>query len=535
MMNRLFAGSGTLTRFIFKRDLVNLLIWIISLAGFVIALVPIFENLITSGTETMVMAEMMKNPAMIAIAGPVYGADNYTTGAAYGNMMLVFSVMIAGAMNIFLVSKHTRQDEELGRLEVIRSLPVGRLSNLASSIIAAVIVNVILAIASGVGVYVLRENGMDFEGCMLFGAALGVIGLLFASCTAVFCQLTSNNRTVIGLSFSFMLVLYMMRAVGDVSSEVLSVISPLGLILRTQNFVNNYWWPIWLVLAISIVLIISALILASRRDLGRGLFAEKSGKRHAPIWLSGAYGLAIKLLRVSIVVWVITIFVFAAMYGSVFGELDRFISSNEMLQAIFSQSTEYSLVEQFIVLLMSIMTIIATIPALQFMGRVSTEEKRGHTEHLIGRSISRYNQMSAYLSIAFIVSIILQILAAFGFWSVGSMVLESTPSLKIFLVSALLYLPVIWVFIGTSMVLTAYLHKFTFLVYVYLGYAFVSVYLGALAGFPEWTKKLTPFGYIPQYPIEEIKIIPIIVIVGIAISLAIMGLLGYRKRDMVTH
>lgn len=535
MKGNLFAGSGILTRFIFRRDRIRLLIWIIFLAGFVISLVPVFENLLTSGTDNSVMAEMMKNPAMISIVGPVYGADNYTIGAAYSNMMLVFSVMIAGVMNIFLISRHTRQDEELGRLEVIRSLPVGRLSNLAAAIIVSLIVNIILSIFSGIGLFILRENGMSFSGCMLFGAALGVIGLFFAASSAIFCQLTANNRTAIGFSFMLMLVLYMMRAVGDIGTEVLSLISPLGLILRTENFVNDYWWPVWVILGITVILIVISFALAKIRDLGRGLVPEKPGKRHGSTFLSSAYGLALRLNRSSIIVWMITIFILAAMYGSIFGELESFMTSNEMMKAIFSQDPNHPLTEQFIALLMTIMSLISAIPVIQCANRVSSEEKRGHAEHILSRSVSRYSQLAAYLIPALILSIILQILSALGFWSVGSMVLETTPSLKTFLISAMSYIPAIWIFTSLSMVLIAYIPNLVSLSYVYLGYTFIAVYLGTIAGFPEWTKKLTPFGYIPQYPIEEMKLMPLVIMIIISILLALIAFFRYGRRDTMTQ
>lgn len=533
-MRDLFAGTGTLTRLILRRDRVRLPIWVLGLAAFCVALVPVFAELLVGETDGRVMAAMMENPAMVAIVGPVYGAENYTTGASYGNMMLVFSVMIAGVMSIFLVARHTRQDEEQGRMEVIRSLPVGRLAGLASTLLVALVANALLALFTGVGLYVLREDGMGLSGCLLFGAALGVIGLFFAAATAVFCQCTANNRTALGLSLGLLFVLYMLRAAGDMGTEVLSLLSPLGLILRIQSFVNDYWWPAWVVLGLSLALAALAFALARVRDLGRGLVPEKPGRRHASRLLNSPFGLAGKLLRTSIIVWGITIFVLAAMYGSVFGELESFIDSNDMLKMIFAQTPGFTLTEQFISLMMVIMTMIAAIPLLSFAGRVAGEEKNGHTEHLLGRAVSRPAQMAAWLLPAFIMSVVLQLLSALGFWSVGSMVLDTTPSLGTFLVSAFSYLPALWVLLGFSMALTAFAPNLVALCYAWLGYTFFSIYLGTIAGLPDWLKKLTPFGYIPQYPLEELELLPLAVLTAIAAALAAVGFIGYRRRDMRT-
>lgn len=535
MTGNVFTGMGALMWFILRRDRVRLLIWIVLLCGFIVGFVPVFANLIITDTDGAVMAEMMKNPAMIAIVGPVYGADNYDVGASYANMMLLFSVMIAGVMNIFLIIRHTRQDEEMGRLEVIRSLPVGRLSNLASVMAVSLLVNTALAVLSGLGMYALRAEGMDFSGCMLFGAAMGVIGLFFAAATALFCQMTANSRTANGFSFALLLVLYMMRAMGDVGMETLSLISPLGLILRTEDCVNNYWWPVWVILAIAVVIALAAFGLAGIRDLGRGLVPEKPGRRHASGLLSSPLGLALRLLKTSLIVWTVTIFILAAMYGSVFGDLESFISSNDILQAIFAGGNGFSLTEQFIVLLMAVMSMIATIPILTFMQRAGGEEKQGHTEHLLARAVSRNEQFFAYFIIAFCISVILQLLSALGFWLVGSMVLDTIPSLGTFIQASVSYLPAIWVMMGVSVALIAYLPDKTSISYIYLGCSLFVIYLGRIAGLPDWTQRITPFGYIPQFPVEEMEPVNLIVLTVIAVILTVFGFAGYRKRDMKTQ
>ncbi len=532
MASRYFAGSGTLTRFVLRRDRLRLAIWLLGLCGFMVGFVPVFRDLLSGGGGNDMMAAMMENPAMVAIVGPVFGKANYNTGAMYANMMLLFSAMIAGIMNIYLVARHTRADEELGRLEVIRSLPVGRLANLASALGVALLADTALFLFAGFGMYLVRADGMDLGGCLLFGAGVGAIGLFFAAATAIFCQCTANNRTATGLSVLLVLALYMLRAMGDLSTEALAYISPLGLVLRTQTFVKNLWWPIPVLLLCAAVLAALAFALAQKRDLGRGLVPEKPGHSHAAPYLSSPFGLAFKLLRGQILLWAVVVLVLAAMYGSVFGDLDGFLNSNEMLKAIFAANPSFTLAEQFIAFLMIIMAMITAIPMLGFVGKITAEEKRGHTEHLLGRAVSRKGQMAAYALPAFGMSVLLQFLAALGFWAVGSMVLADAPGFGTFLVSALSYLPALWVFWGLGLALAAYLPGLAALSYVYLGYTFISVYLGTIAKFPEWMKKLTPLGYIAQYPVEDIAVLPLVVLTGMAAVLAALAFVGYARRDV---
>lgn len=535
MIKQYFSGTASLTRFILRRDRVRLILWIVLLSFFCVGLVPVFSEVIFKGAEKTAIIEMMKNPAIIAMIGPMYGEANYTIGAAYANYMLVFSVMIAGAMNIFLISRHTRADEEMGRLEVIRSLPVGRLSNLASALVTALIANTFLTLLTTLGLYLFRAEGMDLLGCFVFGASLGVIGLFFAALTAVFCQLTANNRTAMGLSFLSLFLLYMMRAVGDTGNETLSLISPLGLVLRTQNFVENKFWPLIVIKLISFGLILLAFVLSWSRDLGSGLLPQKAGKKHASGLLSSPTGLALRLIRTAMIIWIITVFSFAAMYGSVFGDLEGYIKASDMLRAIFSLDGGSSLTLQFVVLLVAIMAMISTIPLLNFTLRVVGEEKDGVAEHILSKAVSRPKQMMAYLLPTLVLSVILQLLSAYGFWVVGSSVLEATPPLETFINASLLYLPAMWLLVGIATLLIGYLPRKTFLAYLYLAYIFFSIYFGRLMDLPDWVKKLSPFGYIPQYPLEEISVLPLVLLVAVSIALMILGTRAYRNRDMMTQ
>lgn len=526
-----FAGSTVLARLILRRDRLRIILWLLCLCGLIIALVPVFENLFATEAERMVMAQMMQNPAMIAIVGPVYGVAEYHTGALYANMMLLFSALAAGIMNIFLVTRHTRQDEEQGRLEMIRSLPVGRLANLSGTMLAALLVNGLIVVITGLGMFLVRGSGMSFTGCLLFAAGIGAAGMFFAGATAFFCQLTANNRSAGAFSFLLLLVSYLLRAAGDMGNEPLSLLSPLGLILRVQAFTKDFIWPLWFVLGSGLVFVFLAFFLCRKRDLGRGLLAEKPGKRHAGRLLASPLGLAVRLLRTSVIVWLFSIFVLAGMYGSIFGDLESFLSNNQMLQAMFQHVQGISLVEQFISMLVCIMIIISIIPILTFILRVRSEEKQGHTEHLLGRCVPRIQQLLAYFIPAFACTLLMPLLTALGFWSVGSTVMEDIPALSVFLQAAYVYLPAVWVFMGLSMALIACLPERVSLVYVYLGYSFFAVYMGRIAGLPDWMAKLTPFGYIPQVPVDEISLLPLAALTAIALLLMGTGFWGYARRD----
>ena len=534
MLKRLFSGTWALTRFILRRDRIRIPAWLLGVVGLTVLCVPLLANMFDSPEDLFVIGEMMQNPAMIAMVGPVYGLDNYHTGAMYTNMMLVILALFAGAMNVFLVTRHTRQDEEQGRLEVAQSLPVGRLSGLMATLITAVKVNLLMALLIGFGMAAFQVESMYLAPSLLFGFAMAAAGLTFAGATAVFCQLSSSNRTASGLALLFLLGAYMFRAMGDVSAEMLSLLSPLGLISRAQIYVGNYLWPIFILLGAFLALGALALWLNKRRDLGQGLIPAKPGKAHGGRFFSSPLGLALRLCRPAVLGWGGILVLFGIMYGSIMNEMERFISGSEMLQAMFAAGAMdgVSYTEQFIGLLMVIMSVMATVPVLSLMIRVRSEEKQGLTEQILGASVCRPALFGSYFGIAIVSSVVFQFVAAFSFWGLAALVLDPAPLLSTYLGAAMNYLPAMWVLLGLAALLIGFFPNRTGLVYAYLGASFFLVYIGSLAQLPEWTLLLSPFGHIPRLPLEEQNFAPLILLTGIAAVLTILGFVGYRERDM---
>jgi ABC-2 type transport system permease protein len=332
MMRNEFIGYKHLVKLVFRRDRVRIAFWLLGLVSISIVIALAYPQLFSSMEENIAMAETMKNPAMIAMVGPGYGFDNYTTGPMFSHSMLLFTALTAGIMNILLVTRHTRKDEEEGRIEMVRSLPVGRLASLRATLSVYFVVNIILAVFTAIGLAVLGIESMGVVGSLLYGAVLGITGFFFAALTALFAQILSSSRGVIGYSLGFLGLSYIIRAIGDISSEMLSLMSPLGLILRTEVYVNDYWWPIIVLFVISIMVSAFAFYLNYIRDLEAGFFKVRKGRTHASKLLQSPLGLAFRLQKGTIIAWFVTMFILGASYGSVFGDMDMFFESSEIIQ-----------------------------------------------------------------------------------------------------------------------------------------------------------------------------------------------------------
>ncbi len=373
---------------------------------------------------------------------------------------------------------------------------------------------------------------MDLQGSLLYGAVLGAIGVFFMAITALFAQLAETSRGVIGYSFTFLGLSYLLRAIGDVSSETLSLLSPLGLVLRTQVYVNNYWWPVLLTLLISFLIKGLALYVNSIRDLEAGFIPSKPGREVATPFLQSSLGLSLRLLRVTSISWIIAMFILGASYGSVFGDIESFFESSEFIQRLLPMLEDFSLVMQFLTVIMSVIAIISTIPPLIILFKLKKEERWNRTEHLLARSVSRSSLLGSYFILSLVVGFMVLFFSALGLWAAGSAVMDEPFGFGSVLASAMAYLPAMWIMIGLALVFIGLRPQATGASWVYLGFSFFVVYLGGILQLPEWMEYLTPFGYIPSIPIEEMKWISSILLTLLALVLALFGFKGYRERDI---
>jgi ABC-2 type transport system permease protein len=535
-----FDNTMLLTRFILRRERINSTVWILVTALFKAFVVFIFENGIASDEASrMEMASVIENPAMVAMIGPAYGIENYTMGAMYTNMMLVFTALAVIVMNILFIVRHTRADEEKGRYEVVRSLPTGRMANLNAAMIAAVIINALMAIAVGLALFIAGDESMCFGGSMLWGALLGVIGLLFAAVAALFSQASSSSRGAIGYSMIIMGIFYMMRAVGDISMETLSLISPVGLISRAQAYVENYWFPVPVILMISAVIAALAYKLNGKRDIDQGLLPDKKGKAAAGKLLRTPFGLSLKLSKTPLIVGIAVIFLIGASYGSIMGDIEGFIETNEMYRQLMLLDEDFPMLLSFLGMINFIASLMALVPMLLYVLKAKSEEKEIRSELILATPVSRTKYLGGYVIIAFASSVILQLSTAIGLWLSGTAVLDNPADMPLgdLLAANLVYLPALWVIIGIAVFLIGFAPKASGFIWAVYGAVFFIGFIGRTPAFPDWFPKLTPYGYIPQLPMEEANFLALGILTAIAAALTTAGFFFYNKRDInaITH
>jgi ABC-2 type transport system permease protein len=523
------TGTGALLRFALRRDRLFLPLWILSIVAFSVLCAPLFTEVAKTPADLTMYGEIMKNPAMIALCGPQVGTT-YTYGVMYIQMMTVWILILVGVMNFFLVSRHTRRDEEDGKIEVLRSLPVGHAAIGASTLIVTVLVNCIIGVLTALGLITTRTPSMSVAGNILFGSMIFVIGMLFAAIAMLLSQLCSTAHGSIGGSFLVLGIFYMLAALGNVQGGALSTISPLSLVFKTAPYVENRIAPIFVLGIESLLIAILAIALSLTRDLGAGLLPQKKGRAHAKKSLSSPFGLAFRLTKKTAITWVILLFVLGLMYGSIFGDFESFIGSSEIIQRIIAAG-QGDMILSFMTYITLIMANIAAIPVMNCMTKLRSEEKKNRMEPILSRSVSKRGAFLPYIGIGICLSIAQQVTLSLGLYLAGKVVMAQPFPLGDVLLAGIVKLPGIWLLAGLSVFLTGVLPKRTWLSWVYFGMSFFAIYFGRLADLPPAFVKLTAFGALPDSPIEAFSLLPLLLVTSVAVFLGIAGITQYAHRD----
>ncbi|MCL2378834.1 MAG: hypothetical protein FWC77_06885 [Defluviitaleaceae bacterium] len=527
-MSGTFSNTGKLTRFILRRERVNIGLWLAAL----MLTACISAVLEAQPNEEIIQAlTARQNPIRIAIQGPVFGLEYSLAGNLFASQMLLFKIVAVAIMNIFMVIRHTRGDEEKGRYEVMLSLPVGRLAMLHATMITAIFMNIAVAITQGLTLWVLGVSGIDLAGAFTYGAVLGVSGLFFAALAALCAQLTHSARDATNYVFILLLAAYLLRAVGDTTNEFLALISPIGLIMRAEAFAQNYLLPIFFVLTLAFLVGGLAYLLNARRDIEQGLLPQRKGKAHASVFLISPTGLAWRLNRSTFISWAAGMLIFGVALGGLLGEAELF-GESEAFRMMMPQAYAFPPTELFTMLINTILALVCIAPIIILISKLKVEETEQRTQQILSSAVSRAKHLAGYVIIAFIASVLIPFLTTLGLWVVGFFMMDNPISFGTMLLAIMVYVPALWVVLGFAVFIVGRFPRAMMLCWAYYAFIFVAGFFGDLLRLPEWAMRLSPIYFIPRLPLEEVNIIILLVMTFVAGGLTLIGFVFYRRRDI---
>lgn len=212
--------------------------------------------------------------------------------------------------------------------------------------------------------------------------------------------------------------------------------------------------------------------------------------------------------------------------------MEKYFADNEFVQMMLAQVGDFSLTEQFLSMLMSIMSLISSIPVMMTILKLKSEENHFRTEHFYSRSISRNQVLGSVTLLAVVESILYLCVLVLGLWLAAMTMMEDPISFGTVVQSALVYLPAMWFMIGITVFLFGHVPKITSVIWLYYAFCYVVVYVGGMLNFPDWVMNLSVFEVIPKLPGEEMNVLSLVLLLALSIAFLLIGFIGYNNRDI---
>ena len=529
-MSRL-AGTGELFRLAWRRDrilvpasVVGLVVLAVGSAQASLALYPDDESAATG------LVGILENSAIIAMYGPL--------ASPTADALAVFKTVMMGAffvsvLALVVVRRHTRTEEDEGRLELVGAAVVGRWAPLAAAVALATASVLAASTLSAAG---LAAVGLDPRGSLAFGIAWATAGLAMVGVAAVAVQVASTARGAGGLCFGFLGVSYALRALGDSSTgaaHALGWLSPLGWAGRVEAYGENRLWVVVLGIAVWTVGSCLALALLARRDLGAGLIRQRSGPARAGALLSTPTGLVARLSTGTFIGWTVGLTVGGVAIGSLLGSVGELTSNSAVGEVLDQLGGSAGTIEDIFLATETAFVSAAVAGAgVALMLRLVSAERSGLGEAVLTTPTSRLRWYAAHVGVAIVLTTALMAVLGLTVGLVGPLASDAAPGVAATLGASVATLPAVWLVVGVAALLAGSSPRFAPLAWGLLVVSFVVGELGRTMRLPQWAIDLSPFAHLSQLPGGEFEPLPALVLTAIAIALIAAGATAYRERDV---
>jgi ABC-2 type transport system permease protein len=528
---RALAGTGTLVRFLLRRDRVKLPAWAAGFGAFMLYLAAAIPAAYGTEEDLLGAAQLFQEPVGRLMIGPGYGFDAPTLERFVANGYGLYFLLLAGLMSILLVTRHTRVEEQTGRAELVRANVVGPHAALTATLLVALLSNVVAAAV--VFLVMITVGSFATGGSLVFVAGIAATGIAFAGVTALTVQLSAYSRAAAGMAGAVLGIAFVLRAGGDLAQQggnALSWTSPLAWGQQTAPFVLDRWWPLGLLLAFAGVMAGAGYVLSTRRDLGASLLAVRPGRERAVPSLGTPLGLALRLQRAGIIGWTISVTIGGLAFGAYADALvSAVVDMPEAFVELFG-GVEVALAGYLAYMAVFMAFVVSVFVVLAVQG-LRAEEISGRGEPVLATPVSRVAWLGANVAVTAAGVVVMMLAAGVGTGVGAALVTGETQHVGELTVAHLNHVPAVWVVLGVAVLLYGLLPRAVPATWVIVGYGMLVGTFGPLLDLPEAAYDLSPFEHAAGLPLEPFAALPIVVLTLLAVADVGLGAWGFRRRE----
>ncbi|WP_426244414.1 ABC transporter permease [Nocardioides sp. LHG3406-4] len=521
------TGLGQLVRAYLRRDRWLLVWWTLGITVLYYSQAASVKGLYATQAEfDRAAASMDDNPALVAMAGPARALN--TVGGQVTWQASAFGAICIALMCMFLVGRHTRAEEESGRDELLRAAAVGRTAPLAAAAVVSALASLLVGACVALSLVAVPLAGAD---SWALGLGLTATGWAFTGIAMVAAQLTSGVRAMYGLTGAVVGAAYLLRAIGDVGSPLLTWISPIGWYQGMHAFSGLRWWPIALLVTLALLTGAASYAVFARRDYGSGVLGVRPGPARGSGALTTPLGLAWHQHRGSVVGWTLGMAVAGLAYGSLGTDVGDMLGDSGATTDVFVRGGG-DLVDGFYATSIVMLGLICAGFAVSSALRPRTEEDDGRVEGLLATALTRRAWLAAHVTMTVLGTVAVVLAAGLGLGTGYALSADDAGAVGRFTLATLPMVAPVLVLAAFTRLLYGVLPRAATLGWLALGFAVAVLFFGPLLDLPTWVQDVSPFQHLALTPVEDFRWTPLLGLLLVATLLSFGGQWGFRRRDL---
>lgn len=474
---------------------------------------------------------LAENPAVRVLFGPALALDDpggFTVWRT-GTPVLV----LCGVWALLTATRLTRGQEETGQAELLLAGRLRPLDLLTRTLTVLAALALLIAVGVGVG---LIAAGTDPAGAVLH--ALCVLGttVAFAAVGILAAQLALTRAGASGAAAAVLAASLLVRMLAD-GVPALSWagwLSPFGLAGRVAPYAGNDPLPLLVLAVLAAAPAAAAVAVAARRDLGTAPVTRTRGRAPRTRLLGSPAGFALRRAIAPTLGWAVGVGAYYLLVGAMTASILEFFGTNTRFTDLAATAGfgGLSTATGFAAALLTILAIPAGLYAAGRIADMAAEERARRRTALHAGTATRIRLARAEIAVT-TAGLVVLLLAAAVSMAAGARLTGAPLTLADTLAGAANIAPVALLGLGAATVALGWFpDAVTAIGAVPVAGGFLLDITAHSVGAPGWVARLSPFAHLAPVPDAPPDWTVTGVLLGIAALLTLLGLAGYRRRDL---
>ncbi len=473
--------------------------------------------------------------AVSALFGP---APHLQTVAGFTVFKISMTLIVLGAVWGLLTSTRLlRGEEDNGRWELVlagqttrRGATTQALLGLGAGGFTLWVVTALITVVAGLDSKVHIAIGP----ALYFALAMVATAIMFLAIGALSSQLAATRRQAASYAAIFLGVAYGVRLLADagVGLHGLIWVSPIGWVEELRPLTGPQPLALVPIFVFTGVLAVTATLLAGSRDVGASVVPDRVRRKPHLRLLFGPTGLAIRMVRPTVIGWWVAIAISGLLYGLIAKSAGATISGSSVQQVFSKLGAPGTGADAVLGVCFLILAVLVGFVAAGQLTAARSEESEGRLDHFLVRPVARWSWLGGRLLVAVVALLAGGVTAGVFAW-IGAASQHSGVRFPTLLDAGINLVPPAITILGIGVLAFGVRPRITsIVVYALLGWSLLIVIVGGIGATSHWILDTSVFHQMASAPAVSPQWEANGIMIGVGVVGAALGGLAFRRRDL---